>query len=349
MDYICGMSEFRPEGTDMGISGLQRVAATAETRAAYAQAGALLARRWLGADRAEDAALLCATFINRAKERMYSTATLRLYREQVLAYVATLGATPALVAAVRSLHVGFYGSRQGRTSGLKLQRISQMDVQALMAHLRREGASEISTQAADMFEASLMFGLRPVEWASAELEVLIPQWLSDVVDLSPADEPPTHRLLVRNAKHNLVRGNGETRLIYAKLTVEQASTVVRCIDNARCKGQQWRSWYKQLANALYYAAHTLWPRRKRVPCFYTARHQCIADAKSSGSEARVLAAIFGHASDWTARKHYSRKINGDKNRCLVRASRVSLLGVRNQSLTMLTAEHKALEGQAPKK
>lgn len=332
----------------MGFLGLQDVVATAETRAGYQRAGAELARRWLGADKAGDAALLCATFISRAKERMYTTSTLRLYREQVLAYAGTLGAAPALVAAVRNLHLGVYGSRQGRTSGQKLQRVSQMDALALLQHLRRDGASEASCQAADMFEASLMFGLRPVEWASAVLQVLEPQWLSDVVDLDDND-PPTHRLLVRNAKHNLIRANGETRCIYASLTIEQASLVLRCCENARLNSTRWKAWYKQLANALYYAGHALWPRRKRVPCFYTARHQCIADAKSSGSEARVLAAIFGHASDWTARKHYSKKINGDKNRYMLRASRVSLQGVRNQSLTILAAEHAALEGQAPKK
>lgn len=319
------------------VQGFSGVEANAVTRAQYLAAGRKLAVRWCGGQAAGDAAFVCAEFTQRAQGRGYSKGTLRLYREQIIEYVVSIGGSPALVSAVRNLHLASLGTSEKKTSALKLQTIKGDDADKLLQFMRSPDRSTLSSQAADLFEASLIFGLRPVEWAEAKMLVMQPEWAGDVIPMHADSQQPTHKLHVVNAKHNAVRGNGDSREIYARLTIEQAQVIARCIHAARTHKTSWESWYKALSNALYYAGRTLWPRRSRVPCFYTARHQCIANAKSTGGEARAIAAVFGHSSDWTARKHYSRGSNGDKKRYLLAASRVSLAGVRNQGLTALTA------------
>jgi len=311
------------------------MASTDETQQKYRLAGAVLAQRWCGVDEMGNATMVCAAFAGRARTGRYATSTLRLYREQVLAYVRTLPHEAAQVAAVRNMPLGRYGVNSDRTSAKKLQRISQEDAQALRLHMSRDVTSEIATMAGAFFEAGLMFGLRPVEWCSAKLEVFEAGWSHDVSAVDGLS--PTHRLTVLNAKANSLRGNGVTRSIYSELTIEQASLVLTVIAWATERQEDWELWYKRLTNALYYGARSLWPRRKRVPSFYTSRHQCIANAKASDAPPNELAAMFGHASDWTARKHYSGKINGDKSRHMIRASRVSLEGVRNQTQSALSA------------
>lgn len=332
----------------MGAEGFERVASTAETQRKYREAGAVLAQRWCGLDGMLNPALVCAAFAGKAKSKVYSVATLRLYRQQVLAYVRTLDPDPATVQAVEMLHLHRCASDEAKTAGRKMQSVKAKDAQALLAFLKRADGTDMGRIAGDFFEAGLMFGLRPVEWVNAQLDVCEPGTAGDAITRD-GDPEPTHKLQVVNAKANNVRGNGHGRVIYAFLNVEQAEVVLRVIAWARENALVWPGAYKSLANALYYGGHALWPRRSRVPCFYTARHQCIANAKAAGGEPNELAAMFGHASDWTARKHYSRATNGDKNKYMIRASRISLREVRNQTLTVAVREAQVSPVQATKK
>lgn len=300
-----------------------------ETQVRYVLDGKRLAVRWLGEDQAGDFIQLGALFVAKAKAGMYATSTLRLYREQVLAYCKSLGATPRELAFIRNFDVSAVGVGGMHTSAKKLQRVSETDSRLLLDSMRSHGATVMSEEAACFFESGLLFGLRPVEWCCAELAVFDPAWKGDVM----ADFTPTHRLVVRNAKVNAVRGNSDVRNIYAQLSVEQVKAVSLALSLAHQNAGDWGRYYKRLCNALRYAAKSLWPRRSRLPSFYTARHQCIANGKASGDSPADLAAIFGHASDQTAKRHYSRRINGDKKLHMIAASRLSLEAVRNQSLT----------------
>lgn len=326
------------------------VAASAKTVAYYQQKGRALARRWCGADGVDRVADVVLAFDTRARAGHYAGATLRLYREMILAHIRTLNAEPGMVAFMLNFDCGLHAVEGQRTSALKLKKVSQEDAHALLSHIRRDEGQAYSVMAgaaADVFEAILLVGLRPVEWTSARMRPVIGDDLPDMV----ADNEPTHRLVVRNAKHNVVRANGEERVIYVRLSFAEAQLLERVIAIGARERDAWPEFYKRLASALSYAGHSLWPRRKAVPSFYTARHQCMANAKVSVSPIEV-AAIFGHASDMTARKHYSHSRNGDKKMHILAASRLSLNAVRNQSHTnsaVVAAQIPASNDQIPHK
>lgn len=315
--------------TDAGFLGVR---ARPETVAKYQQDGLRLAQRWCGTSGAGRVPDVVHAFEQRAKAGRYATSTLRLYREQIMAHIRVLGASPDMLTFMLNFDCALYGVEGKRTSALKLQKISPEDVDALLRHIRgSEGQpySVVAGEAADLFESILLLGLRPVEWTGARMRPYLSSDSSDLV----ADNEPTHRLSVRNAKHNAARGNGDERVIYARLTFTEAQLLERVIAMGARERENWPGFYKRLASALSYAGHSLWPRRKSVPSFYTARHQCMANAKVSASPVEV-AAIFGHASDMTARKHYSHTRNGDKKMHILSASRLSLNAVRNQSHTI---------------
>lgn len=327
---------------------LLAVQAKPETIARYVRDGRVLAVRWLGVTRASDPAAVVAAFLSSAKTRRYASSTLGLYKAQILAYLRSLNATPAVLNTIQNFDAAPLASSERRTSGLKLQKISQVESRCLLDHMRSfhsESASpsEVWLVTADFWEATLILGLRPVEWTQATIRPAMPIDAEDVVGVAQV----THRIDVVNAKHNAARGNGETRTIYAQLTFEQAKLLQSVITIGNHEKDGWRSFYKSMSNALRYSASVLWPRRKRLPSFYTARHQAIANAKASGELPNILAAVFGHASDMTARKHYSRARNGDKNLHTIYASRLSLARVRNQALTSALESPAALESGNP--
>ena len=298
---------------------------------AYRTLGVSLANR-LAPGQSASAAAVAAAFVANAKAGVWAKATVRLYKAALLEHLKQLGASPMVLSPLNILEpVEKVGPKE--TSSRKLQNISAEDISSLLARLRtgqgKRGTTPRAAQVADLFEATLIFGLRPVEWATAELTTVI-----NKAEVADPNFSATHLLIVNNAKHNASRGNGPVRHIYARITVEQSEVVLRAIQTAFHHQHDWKRHYEHMDNALKWATKKLWPRRKRHPSFYTARHQCIANAKAAQAPPGDMAAIFGHVSDQTARKHYSAKRNGDKNCHMLCASLVSLQSVRAMGLTI---------------
>lgn len=299
---------------------------TAATRSTYEVKGANLAKRLSAQVGTEDPSELLARFLSSSVN--YSQRTFRLYKASLLQHFTDSGVAPSVLRLLKLASSKDLPKRSVHTSGLKAKSVQPEDQVLLLAMLRTR-RSKTAGLAADYFQAGLIAGPRPVEWIGATLEVL---------DRGlPIDAPAsaTHRISFVNAKRDefQIRGNGATRSVYLTLGAADAAAIIRVIADARANAKDWDMHYDRLRGVLRYAAKTLWPKRKKVPCFYTTRHQSQANAKASGKKPNEVAAIYGHASDNTATQHYARASQGDKNMYKAAPTALSLAQVRNQKVT----------------
>ena len=300
--------------------------ATSATLTTYERTGQRLARRMAEASGSTDWADVVAQFL--VTRPNWSQRTFRLYKAALQHHLAIEAAPPSLIKVLRDSSSKDCATRSKATSGGKSKKVSGSDRVTLITALRTRG-TDSALMAADYFEAGLVVGPRPVEWVGASLVALGESRLLD----APASS--THQLTLRNAKHDSlgIRGNGASRTLYLTLSTHETAVITRVIANASSHTGDWDQHYGRLRAALRYAGLQLWPRRNKIPCFYTTRHQTQADAKASGQRPNEIAAIFGHASDNTGTQHYARASQGDKNMYKLAASAVSLSKVRNQKAT----------------
>jgi hypothetical protein len=157
-------------------------------------------------------------------------------------------------------------------------------------------------------EAGRRAGLRPCEWAKTRL-------LNCAVSRR-------YVLVVRNRKTTNGRSHGAfRRLVWNKSSASEDIVLVRTfleIVNEqlrdvpyRDRTNAWKKYCRAMQDRLRNLSRSLWPRRKRHPCLYTARHMFAAVAKVENSKIEI-AALMGHAVDDTATKHYARPAKGRK-------------------------------------
>ena len=164
--------------------------------------------------------------------------------------------------------------------------------------------------------ATLLCGLRPVEWFGAELA-------------SGADGSLS--VVVRNAKGTHERSHGETRtLVFENLPPSDRDALGETIASARAaatSGYQ-EEMQKLLADRLYRSARRALGDRDAYPSFYTFRHQAIANWKAE-RDAVEVAALCGHAMIETSAKHYAgrRRAWLQRRPSVPRASMVDLAAV----------------------
>lgn len=298
----------------------------AATRHTYNKKGAGLARRLANASGTEDPSDLVARFL--ATSKRFSQRTFRLYKASLLQHMSDNGVAPSVLHILQNASSKDCPKTSKLTSGGKAKTVQAEDRVLLVAMLRTR-RSKTAALAADYFQAGLIAGPRPIEWIGAQFQVL--------TDQKPIDAPATstHQLTLTNAKRDDfgIRGNGTTRSVYLTLTAADAAAIARVVADAAMHKDDWPRHYDQLRGVLRYAAKTLWPKRKKIPSFYTTRHQSQADSKASGKRPNEIAAMYGHASDNTATQHYARASQGDKNMYKISPTALSLAQVRNQNVT----------------
>jgi integrase len=117
-----------------------------------------------------------------------------------------------------------------------------------------------------------------------------------------------------NAKNTNDRSHGPGRIVHLSNMEEHELKIIQLhlayVASAKDKGMEFGQYYKQCRDCLYKANRTLWPRRPKNICLYSARHQFAADAKKSGLDKVAIAALMGHASQETATTHYGRRTAG---------------------------------------
>ena len=68
--------------------------------------------------------------------------------------------------------------------------------------------------------------------------------------------------------------------------------------------------------------------KENIPTIYSTRHQAVANARADGLSQKEIAALFGHSSTNTARRHYGKRTAGYPGRTM-RPAPESLQAVRS--------------------
>lgn len=140
-----------------------------------------------------------------------------------------------------------------------------------------------------VIQAGIITGLRPGEWAKSRMD--------------------GDTLIVRNSKHTNGRAFDEFRhLNLSTLNDEQKKIIQYVVSFASSKSAaEWKSTLDSCRQSIHYAA-----KKANVPGFtlYSARHQAVSNARKSKLSDEAIAAMLGHASVLTSKKHYGTSGGG---------------------------------------
>lgn len=179
----------------------------------------------------------------------------------------------------------------GQTSSRKRKGFPKRDYDLLVANLMNPArGSDYSKRAGLWLMAGLATGLRPCEWQDAKLST------------------DGTALVVRNAKATNGRATGESRTVPVNphdLPVIRAH--IESLRELEVRGIRFAVIQRGASQAIRRACVVLWPGDvKRAYALYSARHQFSANIKAIAS-AEEVAALLGHCSTRTARRHYAKR------------------------------------------
>lgn len=193
----------------------------------------------------------------------------------------------------------------------------------LITILRSGKHGRFKRLAADMIEAGIATGLRPIEWKDAEL-------IDDVLHVTNAKFRPG------------ISGNGNKReliLVDDCITSDQRAAIDRVLS--ALNGVEWDVIGTHVRRALRGARNklkkmSLISGKEMRTRIYDARHQFAADAKISlDYEGGEVAAAMGHRSAVTAHSAYGNRKKG-RIGLPVKPSRISVQNVDQPSLDRLS-------------
>jgi hypothetical protein len=145
--------------------------------------------------------------------------------------------------------------------------------------------------------SSMLTGLRPNEWANAE-----------IVEIEGKV-----KLVVKNAKNDEVRGTGEFRRLDISELNESDLDVVKqhlAMCSAILEQGIWERYYRGCSNLLGYVNKVVFPRATKKIGLYTGRHQLTANLKASDMSPTDRSAVLGHSSTDTQVTHYGKRRSG---------------------------------------
>lgn len=178
-----------------------------------------------------------------------------------------------------------------------------------------------SADACNALLATILVGLRPSEWSTAEIR---------------ENRKGKLYLRVLNGKFNSVRANGKHREIELDgINQDELDVIQNTIASFKENSERYDIYVRELNRELKrglgeLAALGRIHYRYRNVSLYSARHQFAADAKSANLPYRAVAALLGHKSQKTASWHYARKTVGSGS-IKVAPSDHSLAMVSNKS------------------
>jgi integrase len=200
-----------------------------------------------------------------------------------------------------------------KTSAKKKKSVTEREERIVLEYFQNDqNRSFWAIRAAAFFRATLLVGLRPVEWQDAKLH------------LNPTEgvDGPFPVLRVKNAKATNGRSHGEYRHLHLhemdrkELSLIQVAVLYADQENPKGwltpsgKAESWDAFYNRLRQYVGKAVDNIFPPTKKGISIYSCRHQFIADLKVAGYKREEIAALVGHAVDDTATVHYGRKRNG---------------------------------------
>jgi hypothetical protein len=289
---------------DYGLEDFQEKTKTEQTKQRYINRALQLTRRIKTelelSDNDDLDVRQLVVWLNQHKPTI-NAKTWRQYKSSVIYYLENHEDTQAATEAIEYLKdITSQGALAytERTSSLKLKKISFEDWEKLDTFLKLKN-NKWHEELRSWLRASIITGLRPVEWKNAQFFIHNGQ----------------SALKIQNAKNTNGRGNGPTRtLLLQNLRDSDLVAIKTHLNNIRTFAGmgEYEFFYQGCSIALYKACRKCWPRRKRHITLYSTRHQFSANAKSSGMSRLEVAALMGHAVDETAGEHYGRKQAGNE-------------------------------------
>ena len=176
------------------------------------------------------------------------------------------------------------------------------DLVKIVTHLRSKSYSQHGADLANLLEASVMTGLRPLEWKAT---TFIAQ---------PDTSAPHGRrvwLFVANAKATNGRGNGVIRSIdlseYSDAGLKPVIATVALAREHQAHGRFELEFRERFIKMMYRTTKFLWGADpQKSYSLYSCRHQASANWKSMMSAVEV-AALSGHAVPNTTQRWYGQK------------------------------------------
>ncbi len=227
----------------------------------------------------------------------YSPSTWRIYRRSAQ-YVIKVTGHPEAAEAIAVLdvpvdHAANSKRHSKQTSGTKVKSIPYEDYEKLLAYLRYFSKSKHWQIARSWMIAAAAVGLRPAEWANAEI----------------IESDSQIHLRVRNAKATNDRANGLYRTI---IISDFRPETLDAIRHMAAAGSQWAregrydDMQLTIAQAINSACETIFTKTGATYCLYSLRHQFTSNMKSMKTRQEV-SALLGHCATRTAMKSYGKK------------------------------------------
>jgi hypothetical protein len=286
--------------------------------------------------------------ITQATARVEKSAALFWIAEQAQALMDSgsleFGRYESAYRDILSLGTRDLPKKSKNTSARKLKAFPDEAVDLLMETALTDRSTALF-RALLFIRANLHVGLRPVEWFNANLisyqhrnALGEPKYKDDgSADVSTALE-------VTNAKHSSIRGNGDKRIIlldnldaqriehlrqWIQLVSELKTDELMLLPEAAINRKIYGGLQRAIRSVL---ADQEW--NGEMPTIYSTRHQAVANARADGQARQEIAALFGHSSTNTARRHYGKKYAGYSGRSM-RAAPESILAVRSTAAASL--------------
>jgi hypothetical protein len=243
------------------------------------------------------------------RRQEWAKSTWRQFKAALLFRYQAMGTPEALEAAslLRDGHQGPCAKKTRRTSGRRAKTVTPADLQDVIKRVQSS-----SSQYAPLLSTWLLLGaevgLRPHEWAQAELVYAPPAAVGDDEHDSSA---PLPYLRIHNSKVTNGRSHGELRhLNLSRLSAELVSAVgqfAKVMSGIASRGEYQRC-YGACTKLLYRINRELHRNdEKRWVQLYSSRHRFSAEAKHQlGADG--VAALLGHGTTKTAARHYGRRI-----------------------------------------
>lgn len=229
--------------------------------------------------------------------------------------------------------------RSTATSGAKLKAFPDEAISLIEAELAIN-KSPVIQYTWQFVKANSIVGLRPSEWFDASLLTYLHRDGHNRMIRSGDQLKSSVALEVINAKQSSTRANGASRTVLLE-TSEDAiedialwlETVNELTRRATLKPSS-LSLERRIFTPIARAIHRILKKagwQGAIPTPYSTRHQAVANAKADGRGSREIAALFGHASQDTARRHYAERYSGYKGRSM-RPAPESVLAVRRNAI-----------------
>ncbi len=191
-----------------------------------------------------------------------------------------------------------------------------LDLVKLINHLRFRSKSKHGIHLANLIEASIITGLRPVEWKAATIKVM------------PSKEAPFARkvwMFVANAKATNGRGNGLIRSIdlseYTDRALQPVFSTINLATLLRTQDEFEIEFKERYTKMMSRTTKKLWEGNPSMAySLYSCWHQASANWKSQMSAIEV-AALSGHAVPRTTQRHYDEKRSAWPKKFLTKVAR----------------------------